>query len=115
MGFPLGACTTETKAFETREAVNLGAQEIDMVLNVGIFHEEHYSFIKQDIEKVRESVLEEKATKTGRVLEDEYIEGMSKPLQDVANENILFKPNDGPQEDFLAWQQYRSCTCHTLA
>jgi deoxyribose-phosphate aldolase len=52
VGFPLGACTTETKAFETKEAIVLGANEIDMVLNIGMFYEEDYSFIKNDIEKV---------------------------------------------------------------
>ena len=37
IGFPLGACTTATKAFETEEACKDGAREIDMVLNVGVF------------------------------------------------------------------------------
>jgi deoxyribose-phosphate aldolase len=55
VGFPLGACTTETKAYETKEAVNAGAQEIDMVLNVGTFYDEDYSYIRNDIEKVVKS------------------------------------------------------------
>ena len=36
VGFPLGACTTSTKAFETTEAIKAGAKEIDMVINVGL-------------------------------------------------------------------------------
>ena len=52
VGFPLGSCTTETKAFETKEAANFGAKEIDMVLNVGLFYEGDYSYIKNDIESV---------------------------------------------------------------
>lgn len=35
VGFPLGACSTETKAFETLDQIGKGAQEIDMVLNIG--------------------------------------------------------------------------------
>lgn len=35
IGFPLGANTSETKAFETKDAVEKGAQEIDMVINIG--------------------------------------------------------------------------------
>ena len=52
VGFPLGSCTTETKAFETEEAVNSGAHEIDMVLNIGFFYDEDYFYIKNDIKKV---------------------------------------------------------------
>ena len=36
VGFPLGACTTSTKAFETTEAIKAGAKEIDMVINIGL-------------------------------------------------------------------------------
>ena len=36
IGFPNGYCTTETKCFETRDAVKNGADEIDMVINVGV-------------------------------------------------------------------------------
>ena len=35
IGFPLGANTTATKVFETKDAINNGAQEIDMVINIG--------------------------------------------------------------------------------
>ena len=35
IGFPLGACETASKAFETNRAINLGATEVDMVLNIG--------------------------------------------------------------------------------
>ena len=34
VGFPLGACITEAKAYETEKSVELGADEIDMVINV---------------------------------------------------------------------------------
>ena len=35
IGFPLGANTPETKAFETTDAINNGADEVDMVINIG--------------------------------------------------------------------------------
>jgi deoxyribose-phosphate aldolase len=35
IGFPLGANTSETKAFETTDAINNGADEVDMVINIG--------------------------------------------------------------------------------
>lgn len=52
VGFPLGACTTATKAFETEEAVKAGASEVDMVLNVGVFKDGKDDYIKEDIAAV---------------------------------------------------------------
>lgn len=52
VGFPLGACTTSTKVFETEEACKDGAREIDMVLNVGMFKDGKYDYIREDISEV---------------------------------------------------------------
>lgn len=52
IGFPLGACTTATKVFETEEACKDGATEIDMVLNVGMFKDADYDYIRDDIKSV---------------------------------------------------------------
>lgn len=52
VGFPLGACTTATKAFETEEACKDGASEIDMVLNVGAFKDFRYDDVRDDIREV---------------------------------------------------------------
>ena len=52
VGFPLGACTTQSKAFETEEACMDGASEIDMVLNVGRFKSFDYDYIRDDIKAV---------------------------------------------------------------
>lgn len=52
IGFPLGANTTSTKAYETKEAVENGAGEIDMVLNVGLMKSKEYDLIKKDIKAV---------------------------------------------------------------
>lgn len=52
VGFPLGANTTETKAFETRNAIRVGAQEIDMVMNIGAFKSGAYELFQADIKAV---------------------------------------------------------------
>lgn len=52
IGFPLGAATTKTKSFEAREAVENGAREIDMVINVGALKSGDYGRVKNDIEEV---------------------------------------------------------------
>lgn len=52
IGFPLGACTTNTKAAETADAVANGADEVDMVINVGAAKDGDWQYVKQDIEAV---------------------------------------------------------------
>ncbi|ABR36253.1 deoxyribose-phosphate aldolase [Clostridium beijerinckii] len=52
VGFPLGAMTKESKAFETNQAIENGATEIDMVINVGALKDKNYSLLKEDIEAV---------------------------------------------------------------
>lgn len=52
VGFPLGAMTKETKAFETSDAIKNGASEIDMVINVGALKDKNYALVKEDIEAV---------------------------------------------------------------
>lgn len=52
IGFPLGATSTETKAFETKQAIEDGATEIDMVINIGRLKSGEDEFVKRDIEAV---------------------------------------------------------------
>lgn len=52
IGFPLGANTTTLKAFETKEAVENGADEIDMVINIGLLKAEEYDLFEKDIKAV---------------------------------------------------------------
>ncbi len=52
IGFPLGATTSDTKAFETRDAISKGAQEVDMVINVGKLKDKDLEYVKKDIEAV---------------------------------------------------------------
>ncbi|TGB04258.1 deoxyribose-phosphate aldolase [Halobacillus salinus] len=52
IGFALGATTKETKAFETRQAIEQGAEEVDMVINVGELKSGNTDVVQQDIEAV---------------------------------------------------------------
>ena len=52
VGFPLGANTTETKAFETKDAIAKGADEIDMVLDIGAMKSGRYSDVREQIREV---------------------------------------------------------------
>lgn len=49
VGFPLGANTSKTKAFETIECIDLGADEIDMVINLGALKGKEFQFVENDI------------------------------------------------------------------
>lgn len=52
VGFPLGAMLTSAKAFEAAEAVKNGADEVDMVINVGGIKDQNWDFVKNDIAAV---------------------------------------------------------------
>jgi deoxyribose-phosphate aldolase len=52
VGFPLGAMAPTAKAFEAREAVRAGADEIDMVINLGALKSRDYALVEDDIRKV---------------------------------------------------------------
>lgn len=52
VGFPLGANLSSIKAFETQEAIAAGANEIDMVINVGWIKSNKWSAVKEDIQTV---------------------------------------------------------------
>lgn len=52
VGFPLGAMDSESKAFEAKNAVLNGADEVDMVINVGALKDKDYDYVTKDIEKV---------------------------------------------------------------
>ncbi len=52
IGFPLGAYTTAVKAFEAGEAVGRGADELDMVINIGALKGGDWDFVREDIAAV---------------------------------------------------------------
>jgi deoxyribose-phosphate aldolase len=58
IGFPHGNSTTEVKVFEATKAVEEGGKEIDMVVNVGRVLSGKWEFVKGEIEKVNQAVVE---------------------------------------------------------
>ena len=55
IGFPLGANTPEVKAFEAEDAIQNGADEIDMVINIGALKSQDYELVEKDIRAVVEA------------------------------------------------------------
>lgn len=55
VGFPLGMMSTKAKCFETKAAIEDGANEIDMVINVGALKDKEYEVVLKDIKSVKES------------------------------------------------------------
>ena len=55
IGFPLGANDSSVKAFETKTAIEQGAGEVDMVINIGALKAADYETVKKDIEAVRKA------------------------------------------------------------
>lgn len=63
IGFPLGANTTEVKAFETKDAIAKGADEVDMVINIGKLKDKDYDYVRNDIKAVVEAAKGKALTK----------------------------------------------------
>ncbi len=55
IGFPLGSMTTEAKVFETKDAIENGASEIDMVINIGHLKDKKYDEIENEIRALKEA------------------------------------------------------------
>lgn len=53
IGFPLGYCTTETKVFETKDAIQKGADEIDMVVNICYIKNKQFDKVFAEIEAIK--------------------------------------------------------------
>ncbi len=55
IGFPNGNMTTETKVFETKDALENGADEIDMVINIGMLKAGEYDYVLNEIKQIKEA------------------------------------------------------------
>lgn len=77
VGFPLGAMTSRAKAFETRNVIEEGASEIDMVLNIGALKSGDLKFVEEDIKAVRRATRSNTILKvileTGFLTDDEKV------------------------------------------
>ncbi|MDO4413808.1 MAG: deoxyribose-phosphate aldolase [Erysipelotrichaceae bacterium] len=55
IGFPLGAMSTNAKVFETKDAIEAGAEEIDMVINVGKLKDGDDAYVTEEIRQIKEA------------------------------------------------------------
>ncbi len=69
IGFPLGANTSRTKAFEAKEAVRLGAIEVDMVINIGALKSRNRAVVLKDIASVVEAASSVRKTVVKTIIE----------------------------------------------
>ena len=56
IGFPLGYMTTDSKIFEAKDAVEKGASEVDMVINIGMLKENRDEDLEDEIRRIKEAV-----------------------------------------------------------
>ena len=56
IGFPLGAMSTEAKVAESKDAIAKGADEVDMVINIGRLKDKDYTYVTEEIRKIKEAV-----------------------------------------------------------
>ena len=61
VGFPLGAMDTASKAFEAKTAIENGAEEVDMVINIGRLKNGEYDAVREDIATVKKAVGDRKS------------------------------------------------------
>ena len=63
IGFPLGANTTEVKVFETKDAIEKDAQEIDMVINIAMLKDKEYDYVENEIHQIVEAAKDKAIVK----------------------------------------------------
>ena len=79
VGFPLGATTTHDKIRETEQAIQFGAQEIDMVINIGALKGNNYDFVEQQIGAIVQAVHNHRAL-CKVIIETSYLTDAEKVL-----------------------------------
>ena len=83
VGFPLGQNTIETKTFEAQNAINNGAEEIDMVINIGALLDKKFEYVEKEISDIRK-ICEGKILKV--IIETCYLdEGNIKIMTEICN------------------------------
>ncbi|MBS2022360.1 MAG: deoxyribose-phosphate aldolase [Deltaproteobacteria bacterium] len=111
VGFPLGAGTTSSKVFETKEAVRAGAAEIDMVINIGALKSHDYALVEHDIRAVVEGARPAPVKvilETGGLTRDEKVIGCA--LSKAAGAAFVktstgFGPGGATAEDIALMRQ----------
>jgi deoxyribose-phosphate aldolase len=79
IGFPLGATPTEVKVFEAKKALEDGADELDVVINIGALKDKDYEYVKKDIAEVVK-VAHEKGAIVKVIIETCYLTNEEKEI-----------------------------------
>lgn len=84
IGFPLGAMSTKAKLFEAKDAVSNGADEIDMVMNIGRFKDKEYEYVSNEINAIKKAIKGKvlKVIVETALLDEEEIKTISKIVSD---------------------------------
>lgn len=112
IGFPNGYNTTSTKVFETAQAVKDGADEIDMVINIGKVKENNYEYISNEINKIKEECngkLLKVIIETCLLTEDEKIklcEVVSNSQADYIKTSTGFSTAGATLEDIILFKNH---------
>ncbi len=114
IGFPLGANLLAVKEYEAISAVELGADEMDMVINIGALKDKDYDYIKEEIETIRDSI----GGKTLKVIiETCYLtEEEIKKMVEICNDTFVnfiktstgFGPRGASLEDIKIINKYKN-------
>ena len=87
VGFPLGMNTPKVKSFEAIDAVENGADEIDMVINIGALKDKDYDYVKKEIELIRDDIdgkVLKVIVETSLLTDDEI-----KKMTEICNETFV--------------------------
>ncbi len=111
IGFPLGQMTTEAKVFETTDAINKGAQEIDMVMNIARFKDKEYDYVLNEINAIKKAcgnvvlkVIVETALLTKEEIE-EVARLILKSDADFIKTSTGFSTSGAKLEDIVTWKK----------
>ncbi len=111
IGFPLGATTTVVKAMETRDAIANGAQEIDMVINVGALKAQNYDLVRRDIAAVVEAAqgaLVKVILETALLTDEEKVKASQLSMEagaDFVKTSTGFGPGGATDKDVALMRQ----------
>lgn len=112
IGFPNGYSTTATKVFETQDAITSGADEIDMVINIGALKDKKYDEILNEINSVKEACngrILKVIIETCLLTEEEKIkmcEIVSNSNADYIKTSTGFSVSGAIQEDIELFKKY---------
>lgn len=112
IGFPNGYNTTTTKVFETAQAIKDGADEIDMVINIGKVKENNYEYILNEINEIKEACkgkLLKVIIETCLLTEDEKIklcEVVSNSKADYIKTSTGFSTAGATLEDIILFKNH---------